>query len=88
MWRVIIRISFFHDIGSRLRNHLATLFTGMGLVNTQTGTWESPAVEPKIAAARLSQVLSAVAESRNVPGVDPLAELNHFWVYIDRADEE
>ena len=45
MWRVIVRISFFHDLGSRLRNHLAPIFTTMGLQNTHTGTWESPSVD-------------------------------------------
>jgi len=39
MWRVIIRISFFHDTGSRLRNHLAPMFNTTGLQNTLTGTW-------------------------------------------------
>lgn len=85
MWRVIVRISFFHDRGSRLRNHLAPMFTAMGLQNTHTGTWESPSVGLPQAAAQMSQVLQAVANPQAVPGVDPQAALNHFWVYIDQV---
>ena len=85
MWRVIIRISYFHDHRSRLRNHIATLFAGMGLQNTNTGTWESAAVPLAQATAQLSQVLQALANPQAVPGVDPQAALNHLWVYIDRA---
>lgn len=86
MWRVIVRISFFHDFGSRLRNHLAVLFAEMGLANTRTGTWESDRVEPLLAAERLGRILAAVADVRSVTGADPSAELNHFWIYIDRAE--
>lgn len=85
MWRVIIRISYFHDSQSRLRNHIATLFTAMGLQNTNTGTWESLAVPLPQATAQLSQVLQALANPQAVAGVDPQAALNHLWVYIDRA---
>jgi hypothetical protein len=85
MWRVIIRISYFHDLGSRLRNYIATLFTSMGLQNTNTGTWEFPSVRPAQASAQLTQVLQALADPRSVPGVDPQALLNHLWVYIDRV---
>ena len=85
MWRVIVRISFFHDRGSRLRNFLAPLFATMGLQNTHTGTWESASVELGQAAAQLRLVLDAVADPRAVPGVDLQTELNHLWVYIDRV---
>ena len=85
MWRVIIRISFFHDTGSRLRNHLAPLFTAMGLQNTLTGTWESPAVGFAQAAAQMNLVLQALANPQAVPGVNPQATLNHLWLYIDRV---
>lgn len=84
-WRVIIRISFFHDMGSRLRNHLAPMFNAMGLQNTITGTWESPTVDLAQAAAQLDRVLQALADPQTVPGVDPQAALNHLWVYIDRV---
>jgi len=85
MWRVIIRISFFHDTGSRLRNHLAPMFTAMGLQNTLTGTWESAAVGLAQATAQMSLVFQALANPQAVPGVDTQAELNHLWVYIDRV---
>jgi hypothetical protein len=85
MWRVIIRISFFHDTGSRLRNYLAPMFNAMGLQNTLTGTWESPAVGLAQAAAQMNLVLQALANPQAVPGVDPQAALNHLWVYIDRV---
>jgi hypothetical protein len=85
MWRVIVRISYFHDLQSRLRNHIAALFTAMGLQNTNTGTWESQAVPPAQAAAQLSQVLQALANPQNVANVDPQTALNHLWVYIDRV---
>jgi hypothetical protein len=85
MWRVIIRVSYFHDHRSRLRNDIATFFTAMGLQNTKTGTWESAVVPLAQAAAQLSQVLHVLANPQAVPGVDPQAALNHLWVYIDRA---
>jgi hypothetical protein len=47
MWRVIIRVSYFHDHQSRLRNHIAALFAAMGLQNTNTGTWESARTVPQ-----------------------------------------
>jgi hypothetical protein len=83
MWRVIVRVSYFHDSQSRLRNHVAALFVAMGLQNTHTGTWESPAVPLAQAAARLSQVMQALANPQTLPGVDPQAALGHLWVYID-----
>ncbi len=85
MWRVIIRISYFHDVPSRLRNHTANFFAAVGLPNTNTGTWESAAVPLAQASAQLSQVLEAVADPQAVLGVDPQAALNHLWVYIDRV---
>jgi len=80
-----VRISFFRDRGSRLRNYLAALFTAMGLQNTRTGTWESPAVGLAQAATQMNLVLQALANPQAVPGVHPQATLNHLWVYIDRA---
>ena len=85
MWRVIVRISFFRDRGSRLRNHLAAMFTAMGLQNTRTGTWESSAVGLAQAATQMNLVLQALANPQTVPGVHPQAALNHLWVYIDRV---
>src|SRR4051812_27613098 len=68
MWRVNIRISYFHDHQSRLRNHLATLFATMGLHNTNTGTWESASVPRAQATAQLTQVLQALANPQAIPG--------------------
>ena len=85
MWRVIVRVSYFSDNQSRLRNHVAAHLVAMGLQNTNTGTWESAAVPLAQAATRLSQVLQALANPHAVGGVDPQAELNHLWVYIDRV---
>ncbi len=85
MWRVIVRVSYFHDLQSRLRNHVASLFAAMGLHNTNTGTWESAAVPFAQAANQLGQVIQALAHPQNVPNVDPQAALNHLWVYIDRV---
>jgi hypothetical protein len=85
-WRVIVRISYFHDRQSRLRNnHVVPLFTGLGLQNTMTGTWESPAADEAQAAALLGQVLEAVADPQQFADVDAQAALNHLWVYIDRV---
>lgn len=80
-----MRISFFHDYGSRLRNHLAPMFAATGLQNTHTGTWESAAVGLAQAATQMNLVFQAVADPQTVPGVDPQAERNHLWVYIDRV---
>ncbi len=85
MWRVVIRVSYFHDHQSRLRNHIAGLFAAMGLQNTKTGTWESAAASLPQTTTQLSKVLQALADPQAVPGVDRQAALNHLWVYIDRA---
>ena len=78
MWRVIVRISFFHDTGSRLRNHLAPMFAAMGLQNSRTGTWESANVSLAQATAQMTLVLQTVANPQAVAGCDPQAELNHL----------
>lgn len=85
MWRVIVRVSYFSDIQSRLRNHVASLFAAMGLQNTNTGTWESPAVPLAQATAQMILVLQALANPQGVPGVTAQTALNHLWVYIDRV---
>ena len=83
MWRVIVRVSYFHDSQSRLRNHVAALFVAMGLQNTHTGTWESPAVPLAQAAARLSQVMQALANPQAVPGVDPQAAAGSNFIPVE-----
>lgn len=86
MWRVIVRISYFHDAGSRLRyNHAVPFFNALGLHNTATGTFESAAVNPVQAATQLSNVLQSVANPQQFNDVDVKAALKHLWVYIDQA---
>jgi hypothetical protein len=86
MWRVIVRISYFHDVGSALRNnHVVPFFTSLGLQNTATGTFESAAVSRSVAANQLSNVLQALANPQQFSDVDAKAALKHLWVYIDRV---
>jgi hypothetical protein len=86
MWRVIVRVSYFHDMGSRLRNnHVVPFFNALGLQNTATGTFESAAVDQVQAATQLSQVLQAVADPQQFNDVDAQAALKHLWVYVDRV---
>ncbi len=86
MWRVIVRISYFHDSGSRLRNnHVVPFLTSLGLQNTATGTFESPAVDRIQAAHSLSLVLDAIADPQQFSDVDSQASLKHLWVYVDRV---
>jgi hypothetical protein len=85
MWRVIVRVSYFSDSQSRLRNHIATMLTAMGLQNTNTGTWEAPAVPLAQAATQMARIFQSLANPQAVAGVDPQAALNHLWIYIDRA---
>jgi hypothetical protein len=59
--------------------------TCLGLQNTATGTFESPAVDQVQAANQLSQVLQAIANPQQFHDVDAQAALKHLWVYIDRA---
>jgi len=88
MWRVIIRIGYFNDVGSRLRNRVIQSFQILGLQNTATGTFESPAVPRARAAQHLASVLQAIADPQQFPEVDPICELKHLWVYIDRVSPE
>lgn len=86
MWRVIVRISYFHDAGSKLRNnHVVPFFSSLGLQNTATGTFESVSVDQVQAADQLSQVLKAIGNPQQFNDVDAQAALKHLWVYIDRA---
>jgi hypothetical protein len=86
MWRVIVRISYFRDTGSGLRNHhVVPFFNAPGLQNTATGTFESDAVDQVQAANQLSQVLQAIANPQQFNDLDAQAALKHLWVYIDRV---
>ncbi len=86
MWRVIVRISYFRDTNSGLRNnHVVPLLNALGLQNTATGTFESPAVDRVQAATQLSQVLQAIADPQQFNDVHSQAALKHLWIYIDRV---
>jgi hypothetical protein len=85
MWRVIVRISYSHDIGSGLRSHVVQFFNALGLQNTATGTFEAAAVDQHQAATQLSHVLDAIADPQQFNDVDAQVALKHLWVYIDRA---
>lgn len=86
MWRVIVRLSYRSDHQSRLRSHIVGLMNSMGLQNTGTGTWESPAVPAAVAGVQMGQILQALADPQGtVAGVAPHAVLRHLWVYIDRV---
>jgi hypothetical protein len=85
-WRVIIRMGLFRDDGSVVRNTFEPILRGCGIQNTQTGTWESPAVDPMCAAQTLSNVLSELANlAQNFQGDSPV--LKHFWVYLDKVED-
>jgi hypothetical protein len=86
MWRVIVRVSYSDDSWSKLRSHVVPFFTAMGLQNTATGTFESPAVDKKQAAVQLSKVLQAIADPQQFKDVGAKTTLRHIWVYIDRVD--
>jgi hypothetical protein len=83
VWRVILRIGYFNDAGSALRNSIAPLLQQMGLANTDTGTWESTTVSPADAATSLAAILNVLAPATAGNG----GKLEHLWVYIDRLAE-
>lgn len=85
MWRVIIRIGYFNDVQSRLRNRIVQFFNAMGLQNTATGTFESAAVPRAQAAIQLTNLLQAIANPQQFPEVNGMCELKHLWMYIDRV---
>ena len=73
------------DEGLSIRNTFEPLFADCGIRNTQTGTWESPAVEPDCAAHTLSNVLTALAGLAD--GQDNTPCMKHFWVYLDKVND-
>ena len=85
MWRVIVRIGYFNDVGSRLRSRVVQFFTSMGLQNTATGTFESASVPRAQAAVQLTSVIQAIANPQQFPDVDRICEMKHLWMYIDRV---
>lgn len=84
-WRVIVRFSLDNDSASVLRNTIASLLNANGISRTTTGTWESAAMPRSQAASCLSGVLTQLATPGTIAGVNPLAHLDHIWIYIDSA---
>lgn len=92
MYRVILRFSLNSDLNSAVRNFLEPLITGKlpglppaGLLNTGTGTWESPSISLQSACLIMSGVLANLSTANALPGADPSVVLDHLWLYIDKA---
>jgi len=85
-WRVIVRMGLANDASSIVRNTFETKFKGCGFLNTKTGTWESPAIDPNCAARTISDVLRELAAlANNFQSDSPC--MSHFWVYLDKVEE-
>ena len=84
-WRVIVRFSLNTDTTSALRNTVANLLKANGINRTATGTWESAANPQAQAAQCIAGVVTQLANPNNVGGVNPMAHLDHIWVYMDAA---
>ncbi|MCE7970404.1 MAG: hypothetical protein DYG93_01865 [Leptolyngbya sp. PLA2] len=81
MFRVIIRVSFNGDTGSKLRNALALdNAASYGLSNTSTGMYEGSTVTPAQLAA-LMQRLGALGVPADI-AAGTTATLDHFMVYV------
>jgi len=86
-WRVIVRVSYFNDQGSALRNNgVVPILQAMGLQNTATGTWEASHSSEQVVAQQMTQLFSAFANPQQVQGVAANAALKHVWFYVDRVD--
>jgi hypothetical protein len=85
-WRVIVRVSYFNDQGSALRNSgVAPILQAMGLQNTATGTWESSHCNEQQVAQQMTQLFSRFANPQQGQGVAATAALKHVWIYVDRV---
>lgn len=79
--RTIVRFSLDHDYGSELRNMLAPILEGSGLVRTGTGTYEG-----SISASDLGKALAAAwAAVAYHTGSGRSGRLDHFWMYSDNS---
>jgi hypothetical protein len=81
MWRIIVRIGYFGDTQSALRNRIVPELRSIGLSNSDTGTWEGQAVAATTASTQMATVLSILAQATS----EDAGELEHLWIYIDRA---
>jgi hypothetical protein len=79
--RVIIRFTINSDTGSVLRNTLRGVLQGFGFVRTGPSLYDATAITSQ----QLGTALTAFWGLINNPpvGTDPLARLNHFWMYAD-----
>lgn len=83
-WRVIARMSFTgkkglqYDLGKRLER------CGIRSKPNTTGVWEGTAVSAEEAAKEFQKVFELLSGS---PG-RARGQLNHLWIYIDRAAEK
>ena len=88
MWRVIIRMSFDYDRGSKLRYRVEKRLEECGILFSRaTGTWEGLAVRPQDATKQLQHAMALLSDPRQISGVGR-ARLDHLWIYIDRAKNQ
>ena len=88
-WRVILRFSLDYDKSSAVRNAIVPILKQCGIKrNVKTGTWESavPHCSPTAAATQLGDVLKMLSTPQaSVNGAGPHAQLDHFWLYVERV---
>src|SRR2546423_8411907 len=83
-WRVIVRMSFTGNEGSRLRYQVEKCLAACGLKHSKmTGTWEGRAVSATSAAKQFATVLALLSDALQISV--RRAQLDHLWIYIDRA---
>ena len=83
-WRVIIRVGISYDEESKVRNGiLKPAFEAMGLVNSDTGTWEASHVDPRSASLHFSELFNQLADIEVYSEKYPNAGLKHLWIYVD-----
>jgi hypothetical protein len=79
--RTIIRFSLNNDPGSGLRNALAGILEGAGLVRTiKTATYEGDLTE--------DEIRDALRKFWNVADGYTPAYVDHFWMYADQTDAQ
>jgi hypothetical protein len=84
-WRVIVRMSFNNDKGSRLRYRVEQCLAACGIKRSRmTATWEGNAVSALEASKQFETVFKLLADPTKIAGPRP-ARLDHLWIYIDRA---
>jgi hypothetical protein len=83
-WRVIIKMSFNDDKGSKLRYKLAECLDACDIkFIRKSSTWEGPAVSPQECAKQLYSVFTLLSNPQSA-GIRR-ASLDYLWIYIDRA---